>query len=85
VNRPKRAVFFTLDGLRSTPQEINFNPVYRRPVYMSTDAEFSVKDPSYDYGPNREIREYEYTKTIEWFDGEPVAYFCEVNSKKGRR
>lgn len=78
---PTRAVFFTLDGLRSTPQDIGpFNPGqrYLRPVYRRVVSEFSVKEARYNYSPDFELREYEYTKTVEWFDGEPMAYFCEV-------
>lgn len=82
MSQPKRAVFFTLDGLRSTPQVIGaFNPSvpYRRPVMRQTLNEFSVNETDYSYAKDIHVRLYEYTKTVEDFDGGRLAYFCEVS------
>jgi pyoverdine/dityrosine biosynthesis protein Dit1 len=74
-----RAVFFTLDGLRSVPEEIgnvSLSAKYRRAV-KSMVRNFEQTDIN-EISSIKPTREYEYTKTVEWFDGQPVHYFCEV-------
>lgn len=83
-------VFFTLDGLRSVPQELYIDeskigpgmPNYRLPIKDKITNEFFVMRLSYPVSPRIDHREYEFSKFVEWFDGSKVAYFCETHSQK---
>lgn len=77
-----RGIFFTKDGLRSVPQDIpgtRERPLRNlsRPV-MERVSNVVYSKAIESLGPSFTKREYEFTKFVEWFDGDEVAYYCEI-------
>jgi hypothetical protein len=78
-----RAIFFTKDGLRSVPEEIYSSHKERPPRHVRRPCMEKVTNVSYvktlgESPPTFTTREYEFSKFVEWFDGDQVAYYCEI-------